>query len=57
MRAIAVLVVMKSAIYDTKAAEQLGVLLSEIQRRNLLREGDLFPYRQPSCAPPNRPAC
>ncbi|NRT17231.1 xanthine dehydrogenase large subunit [Hymenobacter sp. 9A] len=32
----------------TKAAEELGVLPSEIQRRNLLREGDRFPYRQPA---------
>ncbi|RYY13296.1 MAG: xanthine dehydrogenase, partial [Cytophagaceae bacterium] len=38
--------VIESAI--TKAAEELGVLPSEIQRRNLLREGDLFPYRQPA---------
>ncbi|MFD2786323.1 xanthine dehydrogenase molybdopterin binding subunit [Hymenobacter rubripertinctus] len=30
------------------AAEQLGVATTEIQRRNLLREGDLFPYRQPA---------
>ncbi|GAB2775703.1 xanthine dehydrogenase large subunit [Hymenobacter luteus] len=30
------------------AAERLGVAASEIQRRNLLREGDLFPYRQPT---------
>jgi xanthine dehydrogenase large subunit len=38
--------VIESAI--TKVAEELGVLSSEIQRRNLLREGDLFPYRQPA---------
>ncbi|WP_345074248.1 xanthine dehydrogenase molybdopterin binding subunit [Hymenobacter fastidiosus] len=38
--------VMESAI--VKAAEALGVAASEIQRRNLLREGDLFPYRQPA---------
>jgi xanthine dehydrogenase large subunit len=38
--------VIESAI--TRAAEALGVLPSEIQRRNLLREGDLFPYRQPT---------
>jgi xanthine dehydrogenase large subunit len=36
--------VIESAI--TKAAEELGVLPADIQRRNLLREGDLFPYRQ-----------
>ena len=29
-----------------RAAEALGVAPAEIQRRNLLREGDLFPYRQ-----------
>ncbi|TGE23260.1 xanthine dehydrogenase molybdopterin binding subunit [Hymenobacter metallicola] len=38
--------VMESAI--VKAAETLGVLPSEIQRRNLLRENDLFSYRQPA---------
>jgi xanthine dehydrogenase large subunit len=38
--------VIESAI--TKAAEELGVLPTDIQRRNLLREGDLFPYRQPA---------
>jgi xanthine dehydrogenase large subunit len=38
--------VIESAI--TKAAEELGVLPSDIQRRNLLREGDRFPYRQPA---------
>ncbi|TGE15580.1 xanthine dehydrogenase molybdopterin binding subunit [Hymenobacter elongatus] len=31
-----------------RAAEALGVAASEIQRRNLLRENDLFPYRQPA---------
>ncbi|RSK40859.1 xanthine dehydrogenase molybdopterin binding subunit [Hymenobacter perfusus] len=30
------------------AAERLGVLATDIQRRNLLREGNLFPYRQPT---------
>ncbi|WP_375378253.1 molybdopterin cofactor-binding domain-containing protein [Hymenobacter cellulosilyticus] len=38
--------VMESAI--VKAAETLGVSPSEIQRRNLLRENDLFSYRQPA---------
>jgi xanthine dehydrogenase large subunit len=38
--------VMESAI--VKAAETLGVPASEIQRRNLLRENDLFSYRQPA---------
>ena len=38
--------VIESAI--AKAAEELGVPASEIQRRNLLREGDLFAYRQPA---------
>jgi len=38
--------VMESAI--VRAAEALGVAPVEIQRRNLLREGDLFPYRQPA---------
>jgi xanthine dehydrogenase large subunit len=38
--------VMESAI--VRAAEALGVAPAEIQRRNLLREGDLFPYRQPA---------
>ena len=38
--------VIESAI--AKAAEELGVPASEIQRRNLLREGDLFSYRQPA---------
>ncbi|TGE25650.1 xanthine dehydrogenase [Hymenobacter aquaticus] len=38
--------VMESAI--VKAAETLGVAPSEIQRRNLLRENDLFSYRQPA---------
>jgi xanthine dehydrogenase large subunit len=36
--------VIESAI--AKAAEELGVPASEIQRRNLLREGDQFSYRQ-----------
>jgi xanthine dehydrogenase large subunit len=36
--------VIESAI--AKAAEALGMLASEIQRRNLLREGDQFSYRQ-----------
>src|SRR6476661_1631730 len=31
-----------------KAAEELGVPALEIQRRNLLRENDLFSYRQPA---------
>ena len=31
-----------------KAAEELGVPASDIQRRNLLRENDLFSYRQPA---------
>lgn len=31
-----------------KAAEELGMPASEIQRRNLLRENDLLPYRQPA---------
>ncbi|MGI4833013.1 MAG: xanthine dehydrogenase molybdopterin binding subunit, partial [Janthinobacterium lividum] len=31
-----------------RAAEALGVAPADIQRRNLLREGDLFPYRQPA---------
>ncbi|TGE07915.1 xanthine dehydrogenase molybdopterin binding subunit [Hymenobacter fodinae] len=30
------------------AAEQLGVPVAELQRRNLLREGDVLPYRQPT---------
>ncbi|MCR5887077.1 molybdopterin-dependent oxidoreductase [Hymenobacter sp. J193] len=30
------------------AAEKLGVTPADIQQRNLLREGDLFPYRQPT---------
>ena len=38
--------VMEAAI--VKAAEELGVPATEIQRRNLLRENDLFPYRQPA---------
>ncbi|GAB3317577.1 xanthine dehydrogenase molybdopterin binding subunit [Hymenobacter humi] len=38
--------VIESAI--AKAAEELGVAPCEIQRRNLLREGDLFSYRQPA---------
>ena len=38
--------VMESAI--VMAAEELGVSPADIQRRNLLREGDLFPYRQPA---------
>lgn len=38
--------VMEAAI--AKAAEELGVRPAEIQRRNLLRENDLFPYRQPA---------
>ncbi|GAC1369358.1 MAG: xanthine dehydrogenase molybdopterin binding subunit [Hymenobacter sp.] len=38
--------VMESAI--AKAAEELCVPASQIQRRNLLHEGDLFPYRQPA---------
>ncbi|SHL69023.1 xanthine dehydrogenase molybdopterin binding subunit [Hymenobacter psychrotolerans] len=38
--------VIESAI--AKAAEELGVPASEIQRRNLLRENDLLPYRQPA---------
>jgi xanthine dehydrogenase large subunit len=38
--------VIESAI--TKAAEELGLKASDIQRRNLLREGNLFPYRQPA---------
>ena len=38
--------VMESAL--AKAAEELGVPAFEIQRRNLLREGDLFSYRQPA---------
>jgi xanthine dehydrogenase large subunit len=38
--------VIESAI--TKAAEELGVRPSDIQRRNLLHEGDRFPYRQPA---------
>ncbi|RYU77642.1 xanthine dehydrogenase molybdopterin binding subunit [Hymenobacter persicinus] len=38
--------VMESAI--VKAAETLGVEPSLIQRRNLLRENDLFSYRQPA---------
>jgi xanthine dehydrogenase large subunit len=38
--------VIESAI--AKAAEELGVPACEIQRRNLLREGDLFSYRQPA---------
>jgi xanthine dehydrogenase large subunit len=36
--------VIESAL--AKAAEELGVPTYEIQRRNLLREGDLFSYRQ-----------
>jgi xanthine dehydrogenase large subunit len=36
--------VMESAL--AKAAEELGVPAFEIQRKNLLREGDLFSYRQ-----------
>ena len=38
--------VIESAI--AKAAEELGVAACEIQRRNLLRENDRFPYRQPA---------
>ena len=38
--------VIESAL--AKAAEELGVPACEIQRRNLLREGDLFSYRQPA---------
>ena len=38
--------VMEAAI--AKAAEALGVAASDIQRKNLLRENDLFPYRQPA---------
>ncbi len=38
--------VIESAL--AKAAEELGVPTFEIQRRNLLREGDLFSYRQPA---------
>lgn len=38
--------VIESAI--ASAAERLGVAATDIQRRNLLREGDLFPYRQPA---------
>ena len=38
--------VIESAI--AKAAEELGMPACEIQRRNLLREGDLFSYRQPA---------
>ena len=38
--------VMESAI--VRAAEELGVSPADIQRRNLLREGDVFPYRQPA---------
>ncbi|MBH8567867.1 molybdopterin-dependent oxidoreductase [Microvirga sp. STS02] len=36
--------VIESAL--AKAAEELGVPTHELQRRNLLREGDLFSYRQ-----------
>jgi xanthine dehydrogenase large subunit len=38
--------VIESAI--AKAAEELGIPACEIQRRNLLRENDLFSYRQPA---------
>ncbi len=38
--------VMESAL--AKAAEELGVPTFELQRKNLLREGDLFSYRQPA---------
>ena len=38
--------VLEAAI--VRAAEALGVAPADIQRRNLLREGDLFPYRQPA---------
>ncbi|KUG09513.1 xanthine dehydrogenase molybdopterin binding subunit [Solirubrum puertoriconensis] len=38
--------VIESAI--AKAAEKLGVSASEIQRRNLLQEGDTFPFGQPA---------
>ncbi|SFQ61655.1 xanthine dehydrogenase molybdopterin binding subunit [Hymenobacter arizonensis] len=38
--------VIESAI--AKAAEELGLPACEIQRRNLLRENDLFSYRQPA---------
>ncbi|QJX47524.1 molybdopterin-dependent oxidoreductase [Hymenobacter taeanensis] len=38
--------VIESAL--TCAAEQLGVPVAELQRRNLLREGDVLPYRQPT---------
>ena len=38
--------VIESAL--AKAAEELGVPTYELQRRNLLREGDLFSYRQPA---------
>ncbi|MBF9222191.1 xanthine dehydrogenase molybdopterin binding subunit [Hymenobacter ruricola] len=38
--------VIESAL--AKAAEELGVPTCELQRRNLLREGDLFSYRQPA---------
>ncbi|OWP63635.1 xanthine dehydrogenase [Hymenobacter amundsenii] len=38
--------VMESAL--ACAAEALGLETAELQRRNLLREGDLFPYRQPA---------
>ncbi|WP_426060717.1 xanthine dehydrogenase molybdopterin binding subunit [Hymenobacter sp. B1770] len=38
--------VIESAI--AKAAEELGIPACEIQRKNLLRENDLFSYRQPA---------
>ncbi|MBU6122910.1 xanthine dehydrogenase molybdopterin binding subunit [Hymenobacter siberiensis] len=38
--------VMESAL--AKAAEELGLPTFELQRKNLLREGDLFSYRQPA---------
>ncbi|HEX8327762.1 MAG TPA: molybdopterin cofactor-binding domain-containing protein [Hymenobacter sp.] len=38
--------VIESAI--AKTAEELGMPACEIQRRNLLREGDVFSYRQPA---------